>query len=132
MNAKEWTSEAGYPCHIVLVRGQHYCGYVTLPTDHPFYDVAYNQDVPDRFRDRAEAVLKGPVGKRGVVNVFIASGLGLKAGDLFDVHGSITYTRKGVWGFDCAHSGDSLEVQNLDYVTAECESLARQLKEFAS
>ena len=65
------------------------------------------------------------------------SARGLRAGDLFDVHGSITFSGefrddRGFWyGFDCGHHGDSPHVQDSAYVRAECERLAEQMVRLA-
>jgi hypothetical protein len=51
--------------------------------------------------------------------------------DTLDVHGGITLRRPSgdvmVYGFDCAHFGDSMEEWTLDAVVAETERLAEQL-----
>jgi hypothetical protein len=56
-----------------------------------------------------------------------------------NVHGGVTYSQldtesyvqlgEYVVGFDCAHSGDTIEVQNVDYAITETRSLAEQLRE---
>jgi hypothetical protein len=77
------------------------------------------------------------------MSLFVIAGRGKPyAGDLFNVHGSITYSgdRDGVfwYGFDCAHCDDlspayehdfrSGTYRDLEYVKAECAALARQLQ----
>lgn len=49
-----------------------------------------------------------------------------------DIHGGITYNQDGEVGFDCGHHGDHIQVQNIDYVKSELESLASQAKEAMS
>lgn len=71
MNAK-----TGYPC---LMRRSPtsgaWCGYVSLPKDHPFHDLSY-----DDLENMKDVEL--------------------------DVHGGITFSDRGVFGFDCSHYGD--------------------------
>lgn len=140
---KDWTTQAGLRAAIVIVEyssgSWHRCGYVAVQPGHPLHGVAYKQ---------ATDALKAPsgdepLGNRGIFTVlFAACGDGLTSEPqcVFDVHGSITYSgggkgrypvqHDGLWwfGFDCAHAGDD-EVggRSLEYVIAECESLARQI-----
>lgn len=79
-----------------------YCGYVEIPREHPLYGKYYDD----------------------------------KKVEELDVHGGITFagqdidTGKGWWiGFDCAHFGDNIHVQNREYVRNEIKSLIEQLKE---
>lgn len=118
-DAVRWTDDdTGYTC--LILRGPkeigHLCGYVGVPSGHPAFGKDYdNVDV--------------------------------------DVHGGLTYAGHNApnqdhdryyWlGFDCAHAGDlcpaivawqhdgygkDVVYRNLAYVTAECQSLAKQLK----
>ena len=82
-------------------------------------------------------------GKRGVLSLVTAGPEEIENGRLdilVDVHGSLTFSSsvagenypvktKNLWwfGFDCRHYGDSIEVQNEEYVVMECERLAEQL-----
>jgi hypothetical protein len=84
--------------------------------------------------------------KIGVINLLCASigdGGEVDVGLCFDVHGGLTYAQEknGFWrfGFDCAHAGDHAPYRGDEprhgdvyrdeaFVTAETESLARQLK----
>lgn len=79
----------------------HRCGYVGIPQGHPLYGVHYND---------------------------------IQA----SIHGGLTYSDEewpdnSKWwvGFDCAHSGDTVEKWTLKAVLNECKELARQLKEQA-
>jgi hypothetical protein len=115
---KEWMTEAGYKAKVIAHPMGHRCGYVTVPETHPHWGKGYD-DV------RA------------------------------DVHGGLTYSDKGTFGFDCAHledirdesimsdeyravfTSDLLDritwegatLKTLEFCVAECESLAKQLKE---
>jgi len=146
----DWSDEAtGYACRIVRhPRAKHLCGYVQVPEGHPLHGLSYSADLPEALAPLADAVLHGPIGKRGAIEVFcIAAGGGkLDVGGLFDVHGSITFSgdllgRDGHWfGFDCAHSGDLSPgydygdgvYRTFEYVKAECASLAKQLQQVAA
>lgn len=74
-----------------------FCGYVEVPEDHPFY------------------------------------GLYGELEDVLDVHGGLTYGDTAHFadgyliGFDCAHYGDSPEVQDEAYTLSECKKLVDQL-----
>lgn len=75
-----------------------------------------------------------------------AEGGDFPAGMLFNVHGGITFSDNfdtgGYWyGFDCSHCDDlspsydsfaaHREYRDVEYVKAECASLAKQLKQVA-
>lgn len=145
-----WTDEAtGYECAVLRGPWGAWCGYVQLPADHPLHGISYSDDVPARLQGAAEAVMEGEVGKRGPMNVFsMALGGKARSGDLFNVHGSITYSGAdwpgaGYWyGFDCSHCDDlapgsddsgyaetfGKQYRTFEYVQGECRALARQLQ----
>lgn len=115
---KKWVTEAGYEAEVIATKMGHRCGYVTVPKDHPHYGKGY---------DDIDA----------------------------DVHGGLTFANEGTFGFDCAHLDDAKDVsimsdeykkifqmwpsltdgestiKTLEFCVAECESLAKQLKEQA-
>ena len=162
---KDWMSNSGYRCVVIMGSMGHRCGYVGIPSSHPLHGVDYSEEVP-ALEHKIEEVLKGTIGKRSPILVFIMAG---KQGNeyarpdfMFDVHGGITYSggmgmkpypvpSEGLWwfGYDCGHAGDAKDLsivddyireveerfptegilRNLDYCTAECESLAKQLRE---
>jgi len=109
----------GFPCVVLRTFSGYLCGYVGVPKDNPFAQ-------------------------------------GLLAPESLSVHGGVTwrefydskpgpFANELFWiGFDCAHSGDlspglefSLRThsgshviyRNIDYVTAECIALAKQIAE---
>lgn len=119
----------------------HLCGYVGINNNHMLYGLDYlTKLTPEGIFD-----INQPVGDRGVINLlFMANKIDkyVTIGDLFDVHGSITYSscRKGwetyptlsdswFFGFDCAHYGDDEENWNLERVIEETKRLADQLYE---
>jgi hypothetical protein len=142
-----WTDEkTGYQCQISRNHGGALRGYVCLPETHPLYKVSYGDAVPEAIKPLQDVVLDGQIGKRGVMDVFrLAVGGDFYAGMLFDVHGGITFSDEfkegGYWyGFDCAHCDDLSpryesyargEYRDIEYVKAECASLAKQLKQVA-
>lgn len=120
---KLWMTKAGLRASCWLVHhGSHRCGYVEVLPGHPLYEVDYS----DLYEDDIE----------------------------LSVHGGVTYSGQGKegypgdgknwwFGFDCAHCGDQVRREGLslfrftdhdewrdeEYVTGECEELARQLME---
>ena len=76
----------------------HWCGYVGVPAGHLAYGVAYDD-----------------------VEVRVHGGLTF-AGTWDDEEGDLWWL-----GFDCAHYGDTPDVQDLAYVQKEAEDLAAQL-----
>lgn len=139
----------GYECEVILTSMGHYCGYVGLPGEHPWFGKDYSDlvRVPQSVFDRPV-----DVDKVGAINLFCrkVDDEAAKAGLLdmvlaVDVHGGLTYSQKrddGLWwlGFDCAHAGDARSPDHVregevwrdeDFVAAECRSLAEQLHRFA-
>lgn len=134
-----------------------WCGYVGIPKEHPLHGRDYDEMVktPKSIIER-----KIDVDKVGAVTLFCA-GLNnndetLKAGLLqislaLDCHGGLTYAADkepcgetdGLWwfGFDAAHCDDitpnvgfnheGAVYRDEAYMRGECESLAKQLSEWA-
>ena len=152
---KEWQTKAGYAAVCIAIKEMHRCGYVGIPKNHPLHGADYSKPTA-KLKDMWEKVKNGPIGKRGVISLVAASletdeNEKLTPSLIFNVHGGITYSggkdypvpnKNGLWwfGFDCGHSGDgymegsyrswtSGSVRTVEYVMAECESLAEQLKE---
>lgn len=137
----DWITRAGLRAVTLRVSTGHLCGYVGLPAGHPLHGVGYSEPHASLAALR-EAAMAGPVGKRGILAVFCAAGMGESRQAcpdfVFNVHGSITYAAgtpdypaasDGLWwyGFDCAHAGDTPETCTQEYAAEECESLAEQL-----
>ena len=143
---KDWITEAGLRAVVLLVRNSHRCGYVAIPKDHPLHGVLYYEksqhlELPDDEE----------VGKRGIIPLLTRDpeSAGESPGCYFNVHGGLTFSggdknypaeSDDLWwfGFDCAHYGDGLmgrseyeefPVRSTEYVSSECENLARQLAE---
>lgn len=143
---------SGLQCKIRRNGLKALCGYVGVPQGHPLYGKHYSDDVIP-----PPGLLERPVDidKVGAINVLI-HGLrkpedeGYSLAILIDVHGGLTFSGRmeddqSLWwfGFDCSHAGDLVPGMQLDslfntevvyrdinYVTAECESLAKQLAEW--
>lgn len=132
---EQWKdAETGYDC--LLMQGPFaLCGYVRIPEGHPLHGVSYNEPLPAALQEKGKEVLEGPIGKRGPIDVFCMAGRGsLHAGDLFDVHGSVTYSGEregaGFWyGFDLGHLDDHETGidEDAEYAKTECARLATQL-----
>jgi hypothetical protein len=106
------------------------------------FGVEYNEDAPV-LREAWEKAKEEPIGKRGIIPLFCADGDKAQPELVFNVHGSLTYSKlgngyptksDGWWfGFDCGHADDKSRYCNWgimrteEYVVAECESLAEQL-----
>lgn len=151
-NELDWVdAKTGYQCRLLRHKSSgHLCGYVQIPEAHPLHGVDYGAEVPEAVKGIEAAVMQGPIGKRGMIEVPCMSRRGALAGDLFDVHGSITFSgemsgKQGFWyGFDCAHAGDLSPnyvnqgfwggnvYRDIDYVKAECTSLAEQLSQVST
>jgi hypothetical protein len=124
----QWQDEAtGYPCLIVRGPSGALCGYVGISSQHPYFECDY-----------------------GDCDVDVHGGLTFankcSHGDECDsiCHKVSAGENDNVWwlGFDCAHSGDVCPEHNnrsqnavyrsRAYVTAEVESLAKQLAAMAT
>lgn len=155
-----WTDEPdeeafeheGLKCRIYRANSMgHLCGYVQVPQGHPLHGVGYSSPVPESLKPAIDRVMDGTIGKRGVMAVFCAALDAPSAGLLFDVHGGVTFSGelRGApgshwYGFDCAHCDDLSPgmvaysrisrdgtYRDIEYVRAECRSLAEQIKALA-
>jgi hypothetical protein len=147
----DFTDErTGYACRILRNHSGALCGYVQVPPDHPLHGVAYNASIDASLMPLMESVMEGTVGKRSPIQVLLMSFGERSPGDLFDVHGGITFSgdMRGAaegsfwYGFDCSHCDDASPkyldhglrgtYRDLAYVKAECASLAKQIKQVVS
>lgn len=151
-NAVDFTSDGLQCC---MLRGPigHWCGYVAVPPEHPWFGKTYSYEILP-----TEDML-GPrdMNDHGPIDLFCMALSGKKPEEALSislalrVHGGITYAgdklptvdkTDGQWwfGFDCAHSGDLVPgmleygpahkgdiYRDQQYVVAECQSLAAQL-----
>lgn len=130
---KQFTDEAtGLPCLIVRARHGALCGYVGVAEGHPYYRKDYSQ-LPDSDDGQYISVHGG---------LTFANHCSHSSDESRGIcHLPEPGEPDSVWwlGFDCAHSGDQCPAydrepilgyevyRTLQYVEAECASLARQL-----
>ena len=135
-----WNTRVSYPAAIIKTPLGHLCGYVKVPKDHPCYGKASEYDAP--------------------IDSIACHGGITYAGFNHGAYPVPDTDENGYWiGFDCAHCGDGRDpkdvekyltardgrvrketidflchghVWTVDEVTAECESIATQLKEYAT
>lgn len=125
---------------IELYKGipHHLCGYVGVDNNHALYGLDYACRLDPTIID-----INTPIGDRGTIASFVASFRIDKYAtiyDLFDVHGSLTYSSNQVgwhsyptlsdfwfFGFDCNHLDDTLHNWPLKRVIKETKRLADQL-----
>lgn len=153
---KDWVTAAGYRAVILEVHG-HNNGYVALPESHPLFGVGYDASAacltfpaeePIGKRGIVPLMLSGGAPRPDVV-FDVHGGLTFAGSQL--AHVPVLEDEKLWWyGFDCAHYGDADSPEYLaaqrekypdmpfmwqadgvyrtvEYVAAECESLAQQL-----
>jgi len=135
MIEKIWEHKSNV-CVVIMTDIGHRCGYVGINPDHPLYGEEYHS-TPESIQNLKEKLVNSPVGKRGVMDLLTVDfEKGVRIGDLFDVHGSLTYSGGSpiypitVWvelrwpsrssatfyfnpwwfGYDCAHSGDGKDL----------------------
>lgn len=117
---KVWNTEAGFKAAVILARGEHHCGYVGVPKDHPLFELHYDTNT----QYLAELSPEEEIGQRGLLTVICGAERMQSPLMVFDVHGSLTWSdfigkkaEQGSWnkelddglwyfGYDCAHSGD--------------------------
>ena len=107
-------------CVVIMGHMGFRCGYVGIDKTHPLYGIKYNAEI-EITENKKKALLKGEVGKRGVISLFSYS-LHEKITPeiLFDVHGGITFSgedkiypvESDLWwiGFDCGHVEDGKDL----------------------
>jgi len=129
---RDWKTKHGNRALCVDGCLNHRCGYVEVPNDHWLFKRDYSGKLEGVGVD---LLANEQVGKRGAIDLLILSGGGgVRVVDLFDVHGSLTFSGVplgadgGFWfGFDCGHCDDTREICNEEYVVQECENLSEQL-----
>jgi len=150
---KDFVTKAGFRAVICFVHNSHYCGYVGIPKEHILHSKSYSEERPVRLPANE------PIGDRGIMPIFLHAMSDVKdhftrLDCYFNVHGGLTYSGSGdegyptkepndLWwfGFDCAHDGDATKgkyahyypgdvFRDKEYVEAQLESLAQQLKDY--
>jgi hypothetical protein len=144
----EWTDETtGYPCIVLRNDMGHLCGYVAVPPGHPAHGT--DPTCSSRWDDETQTLVETPC---SYDHISVHGGITYASA----CHGDVCHVPgpgepDNVWwlGFDAAHSGDlsprhfegmSKEFYSLrsretyrtvEYMKAECASLARQLADVA-
>jgi hypothetical protein len=131
-----WFTESGYRAIVLFTQTGHRCGYVEIPRSHTCYEKGYSDvDVTVHggltFSAYSEEMSYGTTegfwvlgfdcGHYGDAKDLEAYGLYSNMGYIPNVQENISYI------FDMIFN-DGI-VRTLDFVVAECESLATQLKE---
>jgi hypothetical protein len=131
-----WFTESGYRAIVIFNETGHRCGYVEIPRSHPCYEKEYSDidvdvhggltfsayskempyDTPERFW-----VLGFDCIHYGDTN-------DLEAYELYSNMGYIPKIQEDILRIFNMMFSDGI-VRTLDFVVAECESLANQLKE---
>jgi hypothetical protein len=157
----EWENEPdfldwehnGFVCRVQRqIRSKALNGYVVIPAGHPLHGVEYVDQLPPVLMAMVDKTMNWPIRKRSAIQLLCMSVNDARAGDQFNVHGGVTYSGECYWlpkdadkgfcyGFHCSRCDDLAPgysflsggtYRNLEYVKAECESLADQLAEAAS
>lgn len=134
----------------------HRCGYVGVSQGHSLYGRGYGDPLPEITQEQVDSV---ELGDKSPILIFTAtvnsdseSKMRRSLDILIECHGGLTYAAgsetypvsSDLWwfGFDCAHYNDQPiehgfrwlhhegQVRDLPFVEAECESIARQIKEY--
>lgn len=121
---------------------KHHCGYVGVSKESPLYEIKYNEGAEILQKpELLERLKESAPGKRGILSYAFWDGENLQLQILFNVHGSLTFSdgndnsnypvESDLWwfGFDCAHTGDTKDICNLDYCINECNFLVNQILE---
>lgn len=152
----EWDS-SGYACFILRTKMLNWCGYVSVPSDHPWHGLGHDSYVTP-LPERDAPQIAPPV-----ISILLeamnpdAAPEGQAKMDLcVVVHGGLTWSgeRSGLreqleseqqwtFGFDCGHAGDVVPAlhaatsvgifdgdvyRDRDYVIGETSRLAAQLR----
>ena len=135
-------------CVVIMSSKGYRCGYVGIPPEHPLYGKD-SRSRPQSIQHLKEKVLNSPVGKKGIMDIlfFFDSKEGIRIVDLFDVHGSLTYSGGSstypvsLWleyywpsrsnavfyynfwwfGYDCGHDGDGKDLSVVSPAVREIE-----------
>jgi len=118
----DWEAH-GLRCVVIMTDMGHRCGYVGVDGKHPLCGMDYNDHLPAKYHYMWEEVREGSVGKRGVLDLLTLDYENPRVGDLFDVHGGITFSggqpdypvQAELWwfGYDCAHAEDARDLSEI-------------------
>jgi hypothetical protein len=134
-----WFTESGYRAVVIFNETGHRCGYVEIPRSHPCYEKEYSDidvDVHGGLTFSAyskEMPYDTPAGfwVLGFDCIHYGDAIDLEAYERYSNMGYIPKVQEDISHiFNAIFTDD--EVRTLDFVVAECESLAAQLKEMES
>lgn len=115
----EWEYK-GLKCIVIALDLGHRCGYVKVPEGNRFFNIKYNDMVPNAkvnlnrsIGESFTAALNLVCGNKEALENFTCTLDGI-----IDIHGGLTYSKeylenceKGWWiGFDCAHCDDGKDL----------------------
>jgi hypothetical protein len=131
-----WFTKSGYRAVVLMLDTGHRCGYVEIPHPHPCYEKEYsdiNVNVHNGLTFSAyssEMPYAVPEGfwVLGFDCIHSGDAIDLEAYDRYSNMGYLSKTQEDIsYVFNAIFTNDT--VRTLDFVVAECESLATQLKE---
>jgi hypothetical protein len=134
-----WFTESGYRAIVIFNETGHRCGYVEIPRTHPYYEKEYSDidvDVHGGLTFSAyskEMPYDTPAGfwVLGFDCIHYGDAIDLEAYERYSNMGYIPKVQENISHiFNAIFTDD--KVRTLDFVVAECESLAAQLKEMES
>lgn len=120
----------GLACAIIKGPLGAWCGYVSVPEGHPLHGKSHRDRIPT---PKAFLEQELDLTKRDMIGLFLESfeedRNTMPLSLLFEVHGGITWTGKGLpwddggagwgFGFDCAHYGDWIPSPEMASVRRE-------------
>lgn len=116
---KEWTTKAGFKAEVIAHDMGHRCGYVSVPTEHPWYGKDYNEVDLDVHGGVTYAGMRDDLWWFGYDCAHL--------GDARDPELMSDEYKNVLPGRKLNFDGDT--VKTLDFCVNECESMAWQLKE---
>ena len=130
-------THANHKCVVTLSYMGFRCGYVGVDKSSPLFEIDYQTDLkkPELLKELKQTTF----GKRGVIPFFCWDDKTVSPEILFNVHGGITYSDKGIYpittkeqiwwfGFDCGHCDDAKDWKSVEAVFPE--SLYKTCKQF--
>jgi hypothetical protein len=128
-------------CQVKLVHNSYYCGYVRVPNEHPWFGISYNHPAPGDIPDISEWRIGEDLGHLDALLL----GMACNTDEIIEVrqwpvyrvavHGGLTYAgtlgEDSEWwfGFDTAHSDDTIDVWDMETTAKETMRMAKQLSE---
>jgi hypothetical protein len=131
-----WFTKSGYRAIVVFNKTGHRCGYVEIPRSHPYYEKEYSDIDVNVHGGLTFSSYSGGMPYAVPEGFWVLGFDCIHYGDAIDLE---TYKKYSDMGYISKTKEDLLYTLNeiftdsvirtLDFVVAECESLATQLKE---